>query len=168
MKKLKLFCVPHAGASASIYYKWLHYLDSSMIELIPLELKGRGTRLDESYYVDFEDMLNDLYKMVINSLSDEKYMVFGHSMGTYDAFQLESMIENNNGISAEHMFLSDITALMRLCDVYDIPLATNMGSAEILILSLERGDLEWRNIIHEEKEKELNLLIESIKSHFYG
>ncbi|RKL65505.1 methylglyoxal synthase [Salipaludibacillus neizhouensis] len=65
----------------------------------------------------------------------------------------------------------DITALMRLCDVYDIPLATNMGSAEILILSLERGDLEWRNIIHEDKEKEYlkkSLFFESIKSHFYG
>lgn len=63
----------------------------------------------------------------------------------------------------------DISALMRLCDVYDIPLATNMGAAEILIRSLERGDLEWRNIISEDKEKELmkkSLFIESIQSHF--
>lgn len=41
----------------------------------------------------------------------------------------------------------DISALMRLCDVYDVPLATNMGSGEILIRALERGDLEWREII---------------------
>ncbi|MER2257527.1 MAG: methylglyoxal synthase [Priestia megaterium] len=41
----------------------------------------------------------------------------------------------------------DISALMRLCDVYEVPLATNMGTAEILIHGLERGDLHWRSII---------------------
>ncbi|RCW77004.1 methylglyoxal synthase [Saliterribacillus persicus] len=63
-----------------------------------------------------------------------------------------------------------ISALMRLCDVYDIPLATNMGSAEILIRSLDRGDLEWRNVIREDKEKELlkkSLFFESVKSNIF-
>ncbi len=41
----------------------------------------------------------------------------------------------------------DITALVRLCDVYSIPLATNMGTAEILIRGLEEGHLQWREII---------------------
>ncbi|HAQ07718.1 MAG TPA: methylglyoxal synthase [Bacillus bacterium] len=43
----------------------------------------------------------------------------------------------------------DVTALVRLCDVYSIPLATNMGTAEILIRGIERGDLDWRNIVKE-------------------
>ncbi|MGG3801036.1 methylglyoxal synthase [Metabacillus fastidiosus] len=43
----------------------------------------------------------------------------------------------------------DVTALVRLCDVYSIPLATNMGTAEVLIHGLNRGDLTWRNVIHE-------------------
>lgn len=42
----------------------------------------------------------------------------------------------------------DISALIRLCDVYSIPLATNMGTAEILIHGLRRGDLAWRKLIH--------------------
>lgn len=42
----------------------------------------------------------------------------------------------------------DITALIRLCDVYDIPLATNMGSAEILVHALARGELDWRENVH--------------------
>jgi methylglyoxal synthase len=46
----------------------------------------------------------------------------------------------------------DITALIRLCDVYSIPLATNMGTAEILVRGLERGDLNWRNIIKSSNE----------------
>jgi methylglyoxal synthase len=41
----------------------------------------------------------------------------------------------------------DINALIRLCDVYSIPLATNMATAEILIAALNRGDLEWRNLV---------------------
>lgn len=50
----------------------------------------------------------------------------------------------------------DVTALLRLCDVYSIPLATNMGTAEILIHGLERGDLSWRDIIHERTKGERN------------
>lgn len=38
----------------------------------------------------------------------------------------------------------DVSALIRLCDVYEIPLATNMGTAEMLIKGLKRGDLDWR------------------------
>ena len=34
----------------------------------------------------------------------------------------------------------------RLCDSYNIPIATNLATAELLIKALERGDLEWRNI----------------------
>lgn len=42
----------------------------------------------------------------------------------------------------------DVSALIRLCDVYAIPLATNMGTAEILIRGLERGDFHWREVVH--------------------
>ena len=45
----------------------------------------------------------------------------------------------------------DVSALMRLADVYSIPLATNMGTAEMLIHGLERGDLKWRNIVREKE-----------------
>lgn len=41
----------------------------------------------------------------------------------------------------------DISALMRLCDVYSIPLVTNMGGAELIIHALRRGDLQWREIV---------------------
>lgn len=38
-------------------------------------------------------------------------------------------------------------SLLRLCDMHNIPFATNIATAEILIHGLERGDLDWRNII---------------------
>ncbi|MEI3596853.1 MULTISPECIES: methylglyoxal synthase [unclassified Oceanobacillus] len=47
----------------------------------------------------------------------------------------------------------DITALMRLCDVYQIPLATNIAGAEIFIHGLERGDFKWREIVRAKEDK---------------
>lgn len=38
--------------------------------------------------------------------------------------------------------------LLRLCDVHNIPIATNIATAEALIHALERGDLDWRNIVN--------------------
>ena len=37
--------------------------------------------------------------------------------------------------------------LLRLCDMHNIPVATNIATAEVLINGQERGDLDWRNII---------------------
>ncbi|WHY70232.1 methylglyoxal synthase [Fictibacillus enclensis] len=43
----------------------------------------------------------------------------------------------------------DISALIRLCDVYQIPVATNVASGELFIRAMERGDFNWRTIIRE-------------------
>ena len=42
----------------------------------------------------------------------------------------------------------DDAGLLRLCDVHNIPVATNIATAEALIHALERGDLDWRNIVN--------------------
>lgn len=48
----------------------------------------------------------------------------------------------------------DVSALMRLCDVHLIPLATNIAAAEIIIRALKRGDFSWRKVVREEQEKD--------------
>ena len=40
------------------------------------------------------------------------------------------------------------TNLLRLCDVHNIPVATNIATAEALMHSLERGELDWRDIVN--------------------
>ncbi|MGN0406901.1 MAG: methylglyoxal synthase [Bacteroides sp.] len=40
----------------------------------------------------------------------------------------------------------DVNNIFALCDMYNIPLATNLATAELLIKSLDRGDMEWREI----------------------
>ena len=40
----------------------------------------------------------------------------------------------------------DVHKAVQLCDMHNIPLATNVATAELVIKSLDRGDLEWREI----------------------
>ncbi|WP_317854965.1 methylglyoxal synthase [Chakrabartyella piscis] len=42
---------------------------------------------------------------------------------------------------------SEVNSITRLCDIHNIPLATNLASAEVLLLALDRGDLDWRNVV---------------------
>lgn len=42
---------------------------------------------------------------------------------------------------------ADYASLLRLCDVHNIPVATNIATAEALIHALERGDLDWRDLV---------------------
>lgn len=41
----------------------------------------------------------------------------------------------------------DVKSIRKLCDQYNIPFATNVATAEMLILGLNRGDLDWREIV---------------------
>ena len=41
----------------------------------------------------------------------------------------------------------DVNNVFRLCDIHNIPLATNVATAELLVKALERGDLDWRNLV---------------------
>lgn len=43
-----------------------------------------------------------------------------------------------------HVKEPDVYRIVRACDQYNIPLATNIATAEALILALDRGDLDWR------------------------
>ena len=38
--------------------------------------------------------------------------------------------------------------LIRMCDVQNVPVATNIATAEVIITALDRGDLDWRNIVN--------------------
>ena len=68
--------------------------------------------------------------------------------------QLTSQIEQGNldmiiflrDPSPEYDGEPDLSSVIRLCDMYNIPIATNLATAELLIHALERGELEWRNV----------------------
>ena len=43
---------------------------------------------------------------------------------------------------------TDEHELLRMCDLYNIPVATNIAMAEVVITALDRGDLDWREIVN--------------------
>lgn len=56
----KVYCIPYAGGSTLFYSKLSNYLAED-IELVPLELSGRGLRMEEPLYEEFQESLMDLH-----------------------------------------------------------------------------------------------------------
>lgn len=46
----------------------------------------------------------------------------------------------------------DVNALLRLCDVHNIPLATNVASGEVMLKAIGLGHLDWRLVVNPEKD----------------
>ena len=49
---------------------------------------------------------------------------------------------NDSSMEKELLYIS------RLCDQNNIPFASNVATAEMLVLGMDRGDLDWRNIVN--------------------
>ncbi len=87
----------------------------------------------------------------VTNLNVHKYLA-GHLGGEQ---QLGAQIEHNEidlviflrDPSAPKSHEPDIANVLHLCDVHNIPLATNLATAELLIKALDRGDLEWREAL---------------------
>lgn len=79
LRPLTLFCLPCAGASATMYLRWRRLLPS-WITLKILELPGRGSRTDELPQKNYAVLTSLLCDEVILNLPGN-YAFFGHSMG---------------------------------------------------------------------------------------
>ncbi len=49
----------------------------------------------------------------------------------------------------------DVLNVLKLCDIHNIPVATNVATAEVLILGLDRGYLDWRDIVNPKPKKDI-------------
>ncbi len=105
MTKIKLFCFPYAGGSAVIFNRWKQYL-IEQIELIPVELAGRGKRISEPLYPDISSVIEDVYKIVRKSINDSPYAIFGHSMGGMISYHLCQKLREERHPSPIHVFFS--------------------------------------------------------------
>ena len=86
----------------------------------------------------------------VTNLNVHKYLA-GHLGGQQ---QLAAQIEHNEMDMMIYLrdpltpksHEPDVNDVVRLCDIYNIPLATNLATAELLVKALDRRDLEWREI----------------------
>ncbi|MEK4077378.1 alpha/beta fold hydrolase [Paenibacillus sp. FSL R5-0486] len=89
-----LFCIPYAGGSSSIYYKWKKELEST-IKVIPLEMSGHGSRLNEPLYSNIDEGAQDLLSQLKRGDIDTPYIIFGHSLGGMLAYEVSRKIQIN-------------------------------------------------------------------------
>ncbi len=83
---LRLFCLPYSGASAMAYSRWRRSLPE-WLQVRPLELPGRGMRMDEPLQSDIRRLASQLADEISAEL-DRPYALFGHSLGGLLAFEL--------------------------------------------------------------------------------
>lgn len=87
----------------------------------------------------------------VTNLTIHKYLT-GHlggvqQLGSQIAHnQIDLMIFLRDPVSRQQ-HEPEMGSIVRLCDIHNIPVATNLATAELLIKALERGDLEWRDVL---------------------
>lgn len=115
LSKIKLFCLPYAGGSSAIFMDWTRDLDKK-IQLIPVELAGRGRRFTEPFYRSIDDAVNDIHLQIASELDGSQIAFFGHSMGSILAYELAYKIKSLNYEAPFHLFFSGSDAPHLKCN----------------------------------------------------
>lgn len=93
--KIQFFLLPFAGGN--IYsYNFLKIKNADDIDLIFLELPGRGKRLREKLSDNADDVIQEYYTQIKKNRNESPYVIFGHSMGAIMGFYATAQLEKDN------------------------------------------------------------------------
>jgi medium-chain acyl-[acyl-carrier-protein] hydrolase len=101
---MRLFCFPYAGGNASIYRNWARAVPAE-VEIVPVELPGRGNRITEPALRSLPSLISELAAAVSPHLGRE-FAFFGHSMGAVIAFELARELRRREGAEPRCLFVS--------------------------------------------------------------
>jgi medium-chain acyl-[acyl-carrier-protein] hydrolase len=101
--KLRLFCLPYAGAGASVFRRW-PLLFPREIQVVPVQLPGRESRIREGLLTSIEELV----EVLIGEFLDETkpYAFFGHSMGALIGYELARKLRDKGKCGPVHLFVS--------------------------------------------------------------
>ncbi|SFO35961.1 Surfactin synthase thioesterase subunit [Pseudobutyrivibrio sp. UC1225] len=102
---INVLVIPHAGGMASTYYP-LKKIEQNMFNFIFLELPGRGRRFKENLVYNMEDVVEDLFAQIRGIITEGPYVLLGHSMGSWVAYELYYKILSENAPVPMHIFFS--------------------------------------------------------------
>lgn len=105
---LRLFCFPYSGAGASIFYPWLDRVPAT-IEVCPVQLPGRESRLAEAPFTRLEPLVRALAAALLPHLT-RPFAFFGHSMGALVSFELARRLRRQYGLSPVRLCVSGHSA----------------------------------------------------------
>jgi medium-chain acyl-[acyl-carrier-protein] hydrolase len=102
--KLRLFCFPYAGGSATIFRTWADDLPET-IELCPIEIPGRGRQIKSPPYTKIQPLVREIAINIIPYL-DKPYAFCGYSMGALISFELTRLLRHETNFCPLHLFVS--------------------------------------------------------------
>lgn len=155
---LTLFCLPYSGASATCYSPWKHKLPS-WLSVRPLELPGRGMRMDEPLHTNMAALANLLADEIAVEL-DRPYALFGHSLGGLLAFELAHVLRER-GLPAPLALFASATAGPARRDVSEY--AIEKTDAELIARLRELGGTSEGVLANEEL---LELILPILRADF--
>lgn len=174
---LRVFCFHDAGGSASLFDGWENLIDTTAIELVLVEMPGRGRRLEETPYVDYKEFLGDSISSFISML-DKPYVFFGHSMGGLLAFEVIRELRRGKRRLPETLFISSTSGLTayeksqvdykvsndELVRLYPHLALSNIGNEEMqaLLINILRADLQFLYNYEYHREELLDIPIIAI------
>ncbi len=106
--KLRFFCIPYAGGSTSIFRNWAAHLPEK-IDLCPIQLPGRGARINETPFKNFPNLIDAIVKAITPYL-DTPFVFFGHSLGGLIAFEICHQLRLERLSLPIHLIISGCTA----------------------------------------------------------
>lgn len=102
----RIICLPHAGGSASFFRSWSNELPAG-IELAAIQYPGHEDRLDEPLISSMDELVTGICDSISSGgLLNKPYMLFGHSMGGYVAYELCREIQKRGLKEPYHVFVS--------------------------------------------------------------
>jgi medium-chain acyl-[acyl-carrier-protein] hydrolase len=104
LARLRLFCFPYAGSSASIFRTWSDSLPVD-VEACPVQFPGRGTRLLETPFTRLTPLIEALAQALV-PLLDKPFAFFGHSLGALVGFELARQLRRQSGVQPVRLFVA--------------------------------------------------------------
>jgi medium-chain acyl-[acyl-carrier-protein] hydrolase len=134
-----LYCLPHAGGSASVYRSWAGQLGT--VAVAPIQLPGRETRMRETPYTQMAPLLEELADAVLEQQQGRggSYAVYGHSLGALIGFELVREIRRREGTAPVHLIVSGSSAPDLLRDNDGQPPVAEMSDEEVVGLLRRLG-----------------------------
>ncbi len=105
--RLRLFCFPYAGGSASVFRNWINSFPQE-IDICPIQYPGREKRILESPFASMEPLIDALASVLLPELNIP-FAFLGHSLGALISFELARRLQRK-GISPVHLFVSSYRA----------------------------------------------------------
>jgi len=106
--RLRLFCFPYAGGSASLFRAWPDDVPA-LIDVCPIQYPGRETRLSERPYKHIMSMVQALARGLRPYL-DVPFAFFGHSLGAMVCYELICQLRSEGQPEPIHLFASGCRA----------------------------------------------------------